>query len=185
MISMKIGIISDSHDDITNVNKAIEIFEEMNVESIIHAGDIISPPIIKEFKKLTESGVKLFAVFGNNDGEKKGLKSAINSIGGNLLGDIGKIEIAGLKFCIYHGQDLKKKEKIINSEKFDVFVYGHSHTKDPKYENDVRIGNKTIVMNPGSSHSAARSNFSEPPYFPNPSIIIFDSITKKIEFVNL
>ena len=48
---MKIGIISDSHDDITNVNKAIGIFEEMNVESIIHAGDIISPPIIKEFKK--------------------------------------------------------------------------------------------------------------------------------------
>ena len=66
-----------------------------------------------------------------------------------------------------------------------MFVYGHSHTKDPKYENDVRIGNKTIVMNPGSSHSAAKSNFSEPPYFPNPSIIIFDSITKKIEFVNL
>ena len=60
MISMKIGIISDSHDDITNVNKAIEIFEEMNVESIIHAGDIISPPIIKEFKKLTEDQIRAY-----------------------------------------------------------------------------------------------------------------------------
>ena len=55
---MKIGIISDSHDDVENVNKAIDIFEEEKVQVIIHAGDIISPPIIKEFKKLTDEGVE-------------------------------------------------------------------------------------------------------------------------------
>ena len=43
---MKIGIISDTHDDVDNTNKAIDIFKENDVKAVIHAGDIISPPII-------------------------------------------------------------------------------------------------------------------------------------------
>ena len=180
---MKIGIISDSHDDVDNVNKAITIFEEEKVGAIIHAGDIISPPIVKEFKKLTDNGIEFFGIFGNNDGEQKGLENAFAYINGKLLGNEGKIEIDGLKFCIYHGQDLKRKEKIINSQKFDVFIYGHSHTKESTIiKNEKR---ETIVLNPGSSHSQAKTNFSEPQYFPAPSIIIFDTETKKGVFVDL
>ena len=102
---MKIGIISDSHDDVDNVNLAIDIFEQNETKVVIHAGDIISPPIIKEFKKLTDKGIKFFGIFGNNDGEKKGLENAFSFINGKLLGDEGKIEIDSLKFCIYHGQE--------------------------------------------------------------------------------
>ena len=93
---MKIGIISDSHDDVANVNKAIDIFIEKKIRSVIHAGDIISPPIIKEFKRLTDDGVSFFGIYGNNDGEKKGLEAAFNFVRGNLLGDDGKFEIDGL-----------------------------------------------------------------------------------------
>ncbi len=180
---MKIGIISDSHDDVTNVNRAIDIFIEKKIRSVIHAGDIISPPIIKEFKRLTDDGVNFFGIYGNNDGEKKGLEAAFNFVRGNLLGDDGKFEIDGLKFCVYHGQDLRKKEKFIRSQKFDVFIYGHSHTK----HSEISHGNKrdTIILNPGSSHSQAETKYSEPPYFPEPSIIIFDSTTKEIEFIDL
>ena len=153
---MKIGIISDTHDDITNTNKAIDIFEHNKVEVVIHAGDMISPPVINEFKRLTENGVKFFGIFGNNDGEKDGLKNAFEFIGGKLLGDIGKIEIDRLKFCIYHGQDIKKKRKLIDSGKFDVFIYGHSHTRYPK-EEETTVNNHTIVLNPGSAHRAEKT----------------------------
>ncbi len=180
---MKIGIISDSHDDVDNVNRAIDIFEKENVKTVIHAGDIISPPIIKEFKKLTDRDVEFFGIFGNNDGEKRGLENAVSYINGKLLGDEGKIEIDGLKFCIYHGQDLKKKEKIIASQKFDVFIYGHSHTKHHEIVQNKK--RETIVLNPGSSHRQALTNFSDPQYFPAPSIIIFDTITKEGIFVDL
>ena len=77
----------------------------------------------------------------------------------------------------------QKKEKIINSQKFDIFIYGHSHTKD-----SVVVKNKkreTIVLNPGSSHSQALTNFSQPQYFPAPSIIIFDTTTKEVVFMDL
>ena len=180
---MKIGIISDSHDDVDNVNRAIDIFEKENVKTVIHAGDIISPPIIKEFKKLTDRDVEFFGIFGNNDGEKRGLENAFSYINGKLLGDEGKIEIDALKFCIHHGQDLKKKEKIIASQKFDVFIYGHSHTKHHEIVQNKK--RETIILNPGSSHSQALTNFSDPPYFPAPSIVIFDTVTKESIFVDL
>ena len=64
---MKIGIISDTHDDIENVQKAIEIFNAEKVDYVIHAGDYIFPGIVMEFKELN---AKLFGVLGNNDGER-------------------------------------------------------------------------------------------------------------------
>ena len=181
---MKIGIISDTHDDIDNTNKAIDIFQKNDVKAVIHAGDIISPPVITEFYRLTEKGVKLFGIFGNNDGEKRGLKNAFKTIGGELLCDIGKIELDGLKFCIYHGQDLKKKEKIIKSGKFDVFVFGHTHMRYPK-DIDAKINNDTIVLNPGTAHSVAKTFASEIQYFGESSIMIFDTTTKQFKFFDL
>ena len=181
---MKIGILSDTHDDIDNTNKAIDIFQENDVKAVIHAGDIISPPVITEFYRLTEKGVKLFGIFGNNDGEKRGLKNAFEKVGGELLGDIGKIELDGLKFCIYHGQDLKKKEKIIKSRKFDVFVFGHTHTKYPKGV-DTKIINDTIVLNPGTAHNVAKTFASDTQYFGESSIMVFDTTTKQSKFFDL
>ena len=180
---MKVGIISDTHDDVTNTNKAIDIFEQNNVGVIIHAGDIISPPILKEFRRLTEINVKIFGVFGNNDGEKNGLKDAFEWINGKLLWDVGKIEIDGLKFGIYHGDNIKKKEKMIKSGKFDVFIYGHSHTKDPK-NGTLDSSEKTIVLNPGTAHSKAQSYYS-PPYFRESSILIFDTELRDVKFLSL
>ena len=180
---MKIGIISDTHDDVTSTNKAINIFEENKIEIVIHAGDIISPPIIKEFYRLTQNGVKFFGIFGNNDGEKHGLEDAFEFIDGKLLGDVGKIEVDGLNFCIYHGHDVKKKKKMIDSGKFDVFIYGHSHIKYPKEEEPAVINN-TIVLNPGTAHSIAKT-YSNPQWFAESSIIIFDTISKKFEFIEL
>ena len=58
---MKIGIISDTHDDIINTNKAIDVFKENNVSVVIHAGDFVAPPVVSEFKRLTKNGVKVFS----------------------------------------------------------------------------------------------------------------------------
>ena len=47
---MKIGILSDTHDDIDNVKEAIHRFREQDVELIIHTGDFVFPGIIDEFR---------------------------------------------------------------------------------------------------------------------------------------
>ena len=77
---MKVGIISDTHDDFEATNHAIDIFENNSVDVVIHAGDFISPPIISEFKRLTDKNVKFYGILGNNDGERKGLKNTFEEI---------------------------------------------------------------------------------------------------------
>ena len=180
---MKIGIISDTHDDIENVSEAIQIFNQNKVKYVIHAGDYIFPGIIKEFSKLN---AKLIGVFGNNDGERNGILKSFIDINGELKGEIGEIEIDNIKFGIYHGTDKEIKERIIFSKKYDVFICGHTHKREPnnsgKIERDDN-NNNTLILNPGSAHRKSISlsgAFSE-----IGRIILFDTQSKTYEFVDL
>ena len=46
---MKIGLISDTHDNIQKTQNAIMSFKDRNVEIVIHAGDIVSPETVEVF----------------------------------------------------------------------------------------------------------------------------------------
>ncbi|MDX1373255.1 MAG: metallophosphoesterase family protein, partial [Nitrososphaeraceae archaeon] len=85
---MKIGIISDSHDDIDNVKNAIKIFNSNNVDYVFHAGDYVFPGIVLELGNLNND-IKLVGVLGNNDGERVGIANSFNSISGDLKWDFG------------------------------------------------------------------------------------------------
>ena len=76
---MKIGIISDTHDDIENVRRNIDIFNKEEVQYVIHAGDYVFPGIVMEFKNLN---ARLVGVLGNNDGERGLLLKAFLEVGG-------------------------------------------------------------------------------------------------------
>lgn len=132
-----IGIMSDSHDNIDAIKKAVEIFNKSNVDLVIHAGDLISPFTVDEFRNLKSEFV---AVYGNNDGEREGLKIALEDI--CLIEDFKEISIEGWKFSVIHGTNPFLVDSLARCGKYDVVVRGHSHK--------VEItGEETIVMNPG------------------------------------
>ena len=163
---MKIGIISDTHDYIENIEKSVRLFNDRKVGFVMHAGDYVNPDSVRAFK-----GVKLIGVLGNNDVDKAGLAVAFNDIGGDLKGEICELEKGDIKFAIYHGTQSDCKNSLIQSQKYDVIVYGHTH----KRQNAI-IG-KTLVLNPGT----AKGWF----FGYNASVAIFDTETKLLEFINL
>ena len=59
---MLIGVISDTHDNLPIIEKAIKKLNEENVALVLHAGDYVSPFVIPKFKALN---AKLIGVFGN------------------------------------------------------------------------------------------------------------------------
>ncbi len=179
---MKIGIISDSHDDVENVQESINIFNRNDVEYIIHAGDYIFPGIIKEFVK---SNAKLIGVLGNNDGEINGITKSFKDINGELKGEIGEIEIDKIKFGIYHGTKLEIKKNIVKSQKYDILVCGHTHIQEPKNSGKISITTnlRTFVLNPGSLHR--KSNSISKSFEEVGKIILFDTKIKTYEFIKL
>lgn len=133
---MKLGLISDTHENMTAIARAVALFNKEGVERVLHAGDIISPITSKEFVKLK---MPLTAVFGNNDGDKLFLKEKFKGIG-ELHDRKWEGELGGKKILLIHAPDML--DALERSGVYDVIVYGHTH------ESVVRKG-KTLVVNPG------------------------------------
>lgn len=163
---MKIGLISDTHDNIQNIQKAIISFNEKLVRVVIHAGDIVSPEAVEAF-----DGMKLIGVLGNNDLQVNELTDAFDNIGGQLKGEFCEIEQDNLIFAGYHGTNSKRKESLIQCGKYDVVVCGHTHRIQNK-----KVG-KTLILNPGTENGWFFGYGATP--------AIFDNQTKEPDFMHL
>jgi len=178
---MKIGIISDTHDDLENVQKSIDLFNAEGTNYVIHAGDYVFPGVVREFENLD---AKLIGVLGNNDGERLLLLKSFLHIHGELKGELGEIELDRLKVGIYHGTSMEIKVLLVNSGRYDILVCGHTHkrestiTPNGTYKKNVN----TLVLNPGTAHKKVASKSGA---FEESGVIIFDTQTKEYKFVDL
>ena len=67
---MKIALLSDSHDNMDALYKAVDLCNELKVDHVLHAGDLVAPFVSRALFKLD---APFTIVYGNNDGEKHGL----------------------------------------------------------------------------------------------------------------
>lgn len=63
---MKIAVISDTHDHLENVERAVSAVSERGAALLLHCGDICSPFVID---RLAGFRGRSHVVFGNNDGD--------------------------------------------------------------------------------------------------------------------
>ena len=140
---MLIGIISDTHDNLPMVEKAVKKINAENVSLVLHAGDYVSPFVIPKFKALN---AKLIGVFGNNDGDHEFLKKRFSENENCEVRErFAEINIDGFKIALLHGDNNELLNALINCGGFDAVVHGHSHAKV------VRTNGKTLVVNPGEA----------------------------------
>ena len=163
---MKIGIMSDSHDNISNIKKAVNVFKEEEIKVILHAGDLISPFCLNLFEDFKGS---FHLCNGNNLGDTKLIKGKIKGLG-HFYEEIGEIEIADFKFALYHGTDETTTKSLLDSQKYDYLITGHTHHKELK-----TVG-KTILINPGETFGDL---------YGEASIAILDIRTRNVIFHDL
>jgi hypothetical protein len=178
---MKLGIISDTHDDIDNVRMAIDIFNRETVKYVIHAGDYVFPGVVMEFKRMN---AKLIGVLGNNDGEKVHLLKAFLEIGGELKGELGEFSIDDLRIGIYHGTSTEIKRHLIASGRYQIIVCGHTHRREPAGidRGNIPKNTSTLVLNPGTGHKKVESLAGT---FLEGGVIIVDTECREYEYINL
>lgn len=133
--------MSDTHDYLSMVEKALQRFNEENVELVLHAGDYVAPFVIPRFKHLR---ARLIGVFGNNDGDRELLRKRFSEHEGlEIRGNFAEISVNDVKIALLHGSEEELLKALINSGSFDVIVYGHTHKAE------VYRKGETLVVNPG------------------------------------
>lgn len=132
---MKIGVISDTHDRLPTFRRAVSMFKNLGVEAIFHAGDYVAP-FAAELIAPDKLGVPLYCVYGNNDGEKAGLKKILPNIVDGPL----RVELGGKTIVMHHFIDWLSPKDIVGA---DVVITGHTH----EVVNDTRQG--VLFLNPG------------------------------------
>jgi uncharacterized protein len=140
---MRIGIVSDTHGHVPNTFDAVRMLQSLDVELVIHCGDIGSAPIVELFTQWPTH-----FVFGNVDDDRRTLEAAILAAGKTCHGRFGSLELAGTKIAFLHGDDTGLLRQTCHSGQWDLVCHGHTHVA-----RNVREG-RTRVLNPGALYRA-------------------------------
>lgn len=135
---MQIGVVSDTHGHAGYTRQAIRMLESLEVEAVLHCGDIGSPEIVELF-----AAWPTHFVFGNVD-QQRLLGEAIRAAGQTCHDRFGRLELAGRKIALLHGDDSALLEQTIASGRFDLVCHGHTHVA-----RNIERG-RTRVLNPGA-----------------------------------
>ena len=137
---MRIGIVSDTHNNLKNVRQIISLFNEASVEKVIHTGDITQAKVMKAFADLE---APLFGVYGNNDqGELQHLQTAAEEMGFHFIQPPLALEWAGRRIVVVH--DPLELEPI-DIKPYDVILHGHTHRLRVEHHETH------MIFNPGES----------------------------------
>ncbi len=90
---MLIGVISDTHDHLTTIDRAIDLFDQRGVQAMIHPGDLVAPFAAR---RLLEYNGPIYVTYGNNDGERDGLRKILPQITDGPL----KITLGGKRHAL-------------------------------------------------------------------------------------
>jgi putative phosphoesterase len=134
---MLVGVMADSHDNIPALRKAVNLLNEKKVSFVIHAGDFVAPFALRPLDDLRCPWI---GVFGNNDGEQKGLTS--NSKG-RIQPAPYELNLDGKKVVVIHDLEVFDVDEL-GRQGAQVVIHGHTH------EAEIRKGeNDLLILNPG------------------------------------
>lgn len=173
---MLVGIISDTHDNLPSLRKAIEIFKEKKVKMLIHCGDWVSPFTFEFFdREIKGLNIPVKTVVGNNPGDFKRIMMSNSKMKNPLEWPDTvtlTLDIDGKKAIVYHGDDFAILKELIDSQKYDIVFTGHTHA--PRNE----IIGKTLVLNPGATCYVCEAKIIK-----KASVAIYDSQSNKAQII--
>lgn len=146
---MKIAILSDSHDNIWNLEKALTQLND--AQQLIFLGDFCAPFSLKQIADAFTGPIH--CIPGNNDGDMF-LLMKIAAAAGNVTfyNPIGTLELEGCNIAFTHYPEIA--EGLVATAKYQAVFSGHTHVFMQK-----TVGN-TLWVNPGE----IMGRFGEPSF---------------------
>ena len=135
---MRIGVVSDTHNNLKNVTRIVELFNAAGVDRVIHTGDITQAKTIDVFAHLN---APMYGVYGNNDLERETLEAAIQRHGFIFCEPPFTASWAGRDLMVVH--DPLEFDGHLHP-RFDLALHGHTHLHRLE-----TWGERTTIFNPG------------------------------------
>lgn len=166
---MKIAIISDTHDNLPNLEKCLAWCRQQETKILVHCGDIACADTV-EFMAAKFFG-DMHLVYGNMDfGRRDEIYIACDNLPAcRLHGDEGEIFLTDendkrikIAFC-HFPEDAKR---LAGTGKFNLVFYGHTHR--PWMET---LPNNCQMINPGTLGGL----------FNKATFAMYDTVTGKLE----
>jgi len=133
---VRIGVVSDTHNQLRNVRRIVELFNAAAVDRVIHTGDITQAKTLEVFAGLDAA---LVGVFGNND-EREALDAAAARLDMQLADPPLSIAWAGRRLLVVHDPHCLDADAVASH---DLVLHGHTHRPVCEHRNG------TLVFNPG------------------------------------
>ena len=140
---MRVGIGSDTHGHVDLTRPAVRMLESLEVDRVLHCGDIGSAAVVALFAAWPTD-----FVFGNCDANPRELAEAIAAAGQTCHGEFGDLQIDGKRVALLHSHDANRFRQTLHSGSWDLVCYGHSHVASID-----RYG-PTLAVNPGALYRA-------------------------------
>ena len=122
----KIAILSDSHDNIWSLDKALAAVRAADADVLLHCGDLVAPFNIDKLADGFPGDIHI--VFGNNDGDGRLLQTlAAKHDRVHLHAIYHEFEFADRRIAMIHYPEPARR--IAQSGALDLVCYGHDHTK--------------------------------------------------------
>jgi putative phosphoesterase len=139
---MKLGVISDTHDSIANIDKAFLAFSEHAVQQVIHCGDFKSTETAVYCLNLAKKhGLSFLGVLGNNDLDVP----VFLALSTDLHEGVVERTFDTAHVAMYHGHHSPTLRKVRADSSYDIVLLGHTHK--PKIEEEPG----RLIVNPGST----------------------------------
>jgi putative phosphoesterase len=140
---MRLGILSDTHDQLDRTRRAVELLRAEGAEILAHCGDLTRPELVAACAVLP-----CHFVFGNHDADNvPELQRAMAAAGAICLGWGGTVTLAGKRVALVHGHMRTDVRRLLAAQP-DYLLFGHFHVTV-----DQRDG-PTRRINPGALHEA-------------------------------
>jgi len=163
---MQIAVISDTHNNIITLEKAIQEIRFRGIKYLIHCGDVTFSHILRACQDL-----HIFFVFGNGDVDQRAILEELRSLNPeSSAGQIQDFSLGGQRFFVAHGDTSRLIQTALSSGAYDWVLQGHTHRfKDELY-------GQTRCVNPGALGGKPADSVS---------FAVLDTVTKSVERIML
>lgn len=145
---MRIGVVSDTHNHLSNTSRIVELFNEARVDRVVHTGDITQA---KTLHVLAALDAPLVGVYGNNDLERENLESACEELDMDFVDPPLHFEWENRRVVVVHDPEDLAPELLSGCA---VALHGHDHWQN------IERRQGALVFNPGecAGHMQGRNS---------------------------